>query len=124
MTIKEFIEKAIEGGWFPVGKGFNTSYSWHAEDDYHTWVFDFDVDDVERARMDRAEILLDPKAWQAVGKVEGWEVYVDKFGSLNAGEESKRDILSKMQRSWHYKMHQMIDALAEGKSLEESIKTL
>lgn len=43
MTIKEFIEKAIEGGW------------------------------IVRASLTHLEILFDPLAWKAVGKVAGWD---------------------------------------------------
>ena len=51
MTIKQFIEKAIGGGWKPHDH-FNEPC---------------DIGDLKYA-----EILLDPLAWKAVGKVEGW----------------------------------------------------
>lgn len=57
-----------------------------------------------------AEILLDPKAWQAVAKSLGEGNTTVK----NAPTLSKR-FISKWAR---YKMHQMIDALIEGKDIE------
>jgi len=82
MTIKDFINKAIEGGWMP----------------------DADTPEIYYEGI-RTNALLDPLAWQAVGKVEGWE---------------DRDT----EPNWQNKMHQMIDALVEGKTLEEFIETL
>lgn len=86
MTIQTFIEKAIEGGWKP-------SASWFGDvpvdsDGYHT-------------------VLLNPLAWKAVGKVEGW-VWNDE--KRNAG--------------YIYNMHRMIDALAEGKTIEQFLEIL
>lgn len=90
MTIKEFVSKAIEGGWET-----NIRYpKWHFTD-----------------------VVLDPKAWQACGKVEGW---VEESGAavFFVGTEANE------VPEWHYNMLKMIDALAEGKSLEQFIKTL
>ena len=78
MTIKTFIEKAIEGGWE------KPSFGWETEDE-----------------SEQAVMFLDPLAWQAVGIVVGW----DDYGS-------------------RVQMHNMIDALTEGKSLKEFIETL
>lgn len=87
MKIKQFIEKAVEEGYgwkkWDVGGWGNLEKSPHLE-----------------------AVLLDPKAWEAVGKVEGWH---DK---------------ELWHWSWQNQMHAMIDALAEGKTLEEFIKTL
>ena len=83
MTIKQFIEKAKQGGW-------DESSSW------------FDGVVIPQ------KMLLDTDAWRAVGKVERWGVgWYD------------RNI-----PGWHYEMLVMIDALAEGKSIEDYIKTL
>lgn len=88
MTIKEFIEKAIEGGWkyndYCDGKGC---------EDRH--------------------IFLDPLAWQAVGKVHWGD------GALQMNSKYGFRLYV-----WKDQMHRMIDALAEGKTLEEFISTI
>lgn len=56
--------------------------------------------------MSDAEVFLNPKSFQAVGKVEGWNNPYP------------------LQEAWLHNMHRMIDALAEGKSLEDLIATL
>ncbi len=75
------------------------------------------------------EIVLDPLAWQAVGKTMGWLHNV----CSGCGEEKPcwcdtSDVRfscgsDKILRC-HYKMHCMIDSLIEGKTLEEFLATL
>ena len=50
-------------------------------------------------------VLLNPKVWQAVGKVEHW--YEGHYGP-----------------EWLHHMHKMIDALAEGHTLEAYIQSV
>lgn len=95
MTIQTFIEKAIEGGWTQPPEGTAAQMFMHQT------------------------IFLDPEAWKAVGKVEGWwhcTVHVDGGEEVRC-EDPKHD-------DWFKNMHRMIDALAEGKSIEEFITTL
>lgn len=139
MTIEQFIQKAKEGGWkypqathvFDVGcprckycgvermvidrqrvvlekeEGSGGELAEVTEKRY----------DMEGGPCDKsplryvsdAEILLDPLAWQAVGKVEGWH-----RGSLDEA----------FHPTWKQNMHRMIDALAEGKTIEDYLKTL
>lgn len=122
MTIKQFIEKAIEGGWVPkypprlwqngvaeVRNGFfgacrvkfyrkdgtvGTKY-WHI--------------------ADTLAILLDPLAWQAVGKVEGWEDVPIRCGSCHTYCN---------RNDWRTKMIEMTEYLIQGKTIEEFLKTL
>ena len=123
MKTQEFIEKAIEGGW---------EYSGYVDHSDKTQVSDGQMI-VEHGRVWHAgsvreikSILLDPKAWEAVGKVDGQGVfciecdnYVPVFG------ECECDDVEPVPQEWHiYKMHEMIDALIAGQSLEEYIKTL
>lgn len=80
MTIQQFIDKAIAGRWkYPS---------------LQEVVF-------------RKSIFLDPLAWQAVGRVDGW-----------AGGEETAAMFARTQ------MHRMIDALADGKTIEEFLETL
>lgn len=99
MNQKTYIEKAIEGGWNYGRTGHDriTIANGEAYFGLHGTVFYL---------KNVSEILLDPRSWQAVGKVEGWE--------------------RKHQGYWEPKieMHRMIDALAEGKTIEEFLETL
>lgn len=91
MTIPEFLEKAIEGGWsnrfeHKSNTGFPCT----------------------------EQILLDPLAWQAVGKIAGWSSANPKsIAASMYGEEG-----------WKWNMHGMVNALIEGKTIEEFISTL
>ena len=86
MEIKQFIEKAEKGGYKKSDREN------HLRTKFNISSIPYEV------------VLLDPLAWKAVGKVEGWGY--------------------KTKGNWFDKMHQMIDALCEGKSIEEYIKTL
>lgn len=100
MEIKQFIEKAIEGGL----KAVFENEEWVVSGYLVCWY--------DGASYPVAEILLDPLAWKAVGKVEGW--------SANYSYSST----STKIRGWGDYMHQMINALAEGKTIEEYLKIL
>ena len=96
MEKKEIVEKAIQGGWcFVDGKLHWSEHEQH-----------FYINPNDRIYIPIEVFLLDPKFFQAVGKVEGW--HMD----------------SKMQAHWKINMHRMIDALVDGKTIEEYIKTL
>ena len=86
---KDFIEKAIKGGWKQSLPKF-----------------------VLNTTIDINNIFLDPLAWQAVGKVEGWRT-----------RKCEKEICIPCN-DWKYAMHRMIDALAEGKSVEQFLQTL
>jgi hypothetical protein len=85
-AMERFIEKAKKGGWR----------------------------EVHEVRMVPESILLDPAAWRAVGKVEGWP------------ETKRRRTGSYLFGGWVLKMHCMIDALAaaeeNGQSQEEALE--
>ena len=103
MTTKQFVEKAIEGGWKVDGVSDSNLREW-ADDFFFGYV------------------ALDPKAWEAVGKVEGW----GKEGlcgacNLYLTEEGEEPC---PQEGWKHKMLGMIDALIKGKTIEEYLKTL
>ncbi len=116
MTIKQFIEKAIGGGWKPKA-------SWFGDvpidsSGYHT-------------------VLLNPEAWKAVGKVEGWNVTtykqtvparivsrVSRKGVVKYSVPAHIRMMKKPNARWKREMHRMIDALAEGKTIEQYLETL
>lgn len=106
MTIQSFIEKAIKGGWrkehnpkqdgltvgFPTAPGFSGYFSvyWQAH-----------------------AILLDPEAWKAVGKVEGWATVESSYYDDGATCDM-----------WLHEMHRLIDTLATGGTIESYLETL
>ena len=61
----------------------------------------------------KLEMFTDPKAWEAVGKVSGW------LQPMPSKYDFNDDIAE-----WQDKMYGMIDALIEGKTIEEYIETL
>lgn len=93
MTPKQFIEKAIEGGWKARGVEIGGEDGWKSLESMMNFV------QIE-------EILLDPLAWSAVGKVEGW---------------SDDGLITGINRKY---MHRMVDALCAGKSIEQFLETL
>lgn len=126
MTTKQFIEKAIEGGWDIDG----IDVSDYVLEEDGSFFFNIDTKNNDGIRSHLGLILLDPKAWQAVGKVEGWGIETvyslpkDTFrlyGVCGTRQEPSVDVV---QKTYIRKMHRMIDALAEGKSVEEYLKTL
>jgi len=99
MSIKEFIEKAIEGGRYK---------------------------DYGEVPTNGSEILLDPKAWEAVGKVEGWE---DETYDINMPANNKRGAYkikmkrrkSKSEPAWKKKQLNFVKHLQQGLSIEEAL---
>lgn len=106
MTIEQLIEKAIAGGWKYLGMNGKHSLALALED----------------AEKQNFTFLLDPEFWKAVGKVE-WD---GKFSCPHWESELVGERSFKMVEMphWKYYMHAMIDALAEGKTIEEFIATL
>lgn len=102
MTPKEFIEKSIFGGYLEC--------NYVKERGHRTFVF-FKKSGEIVGIYNLFEIFLDPKAWEAVGKVEGW------------GEMPSGDIWQGKLR-FKYNMHRMIDSLIEGKSIDDFLATL
>ena len=117
---QQFIEDAIAGGWksgllelpnsyYEVDtlsrKQGDTTGVWfyHTELDLNKWPIKKSIEVLA------GEILLDPLAWQAVGKQRGWFV----------GNDNEFDNARKMGR-WH----RFIDHLADGNTIEEALKEI
>lgn len=79
------------------------------------WEGDWNV--IERAWDYRARqsIFLDPLAWQAVGNILD-EEFIER--------EQARGVYVSCRWDYRLHMHRMIDALIEGKTIEEFISTL
>jgi hypothetical protein len=110
MKIQQFIEKAIEGG-YREGRTNWQYFDITAEGAVHQ--------EDERTVIPVEKILLDPEAWKAVGKVEGWcDSNVGVNGAcVDCGFKTHGC-------QWLENWHSMIDALAEGGSIESYLETL
>ena len=128
MTIEQFIEAAIEGGYILGNDKVNT----FEESDSHyssCWYFHKGFDYLI------PEILLDPESWKAVGKVKGWSIEMQMPMFMKEPQNDPNTFVASemggrfgydFQRMpfWYFKMVGMIQALYEGKTLEEYIATL
>lgn len=128
MTIKEFIEKAIEGGWI-----YQDEKPVYDNTQKAPCIARFTFDGINFG-ITLEQIILDPLAWQAVGKVEGWNErgkHNMKGNNLRCSDCGEKPHVgtgvcyrNHKDSEWKNNMHQMIDALTEGRSLEEFISTL
>jgi hypothetical protein len=103
-SIQCFIEKAIAGGWRPDDRDFSITRFFERH-------FEYQLRNIGAGRSSAVRfmvyetVLLDPKVWQAVGKVERW--YEGYYGP-----------------EWLHHMHKMIDALAAGHTLEAYVQSV
>jgi hypothetical protein len=123
-TTQQFIEDAIKGGW-----GFLPRINKHAS---RCEITGDNVDLYYRDNFHETTvqaILLDPLAWQAVGKTRGWDfaycyqchTKVMLWAECECDEDEVTPI-AKM--GWHFKWVAFIDTLAEGKTIEESLQAI
>lgn len=121
MTATErFIKDAIEGGWKPESVG-------------HLELVNYGLQRVI------SRIMLDPTAWQAVGKVRGWKgKQCPKCGeNAERGHEMHTydwhcDYCGLCEEEWPINfnetyianMHSLIDALCEGKTIEDYLTSI
>ena len=109
MEIKTFIEKAIEGGWeIPVELLGKHKLRELGEAVSSPYFLEYLL----------PSVLLDPKSWEAVGKVSSWEVHECE------GDGTGEGCGNGCYPTYRDKMHQMIDALIEGGNIESYLKTL
>jgi len=98
MTINEIICKAMDGGYIPEG---GIQKEWNPK-----------IEKIQDcADLNISDCVLDPKFWIAVGKELDWT-------------HSEIGQIGNYVEDWKIKMHQMIDHLIEGKSIEDFISTL
>lgn len=125
MTIKQFIEKAIEGGATFQG----VDYSKHSLTVDNRRCGVWAEKDGQRSFIEVLHAVLRPSVWKAVGSAEGWKGF-----RRNAGDatwalydwESDADSLVDMSGipEWQWKMHAMIDHLCNGGTVESYLETL
>lgn len=117
MTIKKFIGKAIEGGWdlkaFTESKGFKGYGKPSFTEKYISVV----TGSSTKRQILTQNVLLDPRAWEAVGKVEGW-------GGMHFCDDNDSCGNSGCYPVYRDKIHQMIDHLIQGGTIESYLETL
>ena len=107
MKIEQAIKKAIEGGWL---KNILKNYTYEV---FGTSCIEF-FDKETGAKVmiiQIAEMLLDPQFWQCLGKAMGWE-------------EVWRENNTPHIKDWKVYWHELIDHLAEGKTIEKYFEEL
>jgi hypothetical protein len=102
--IQQFIEKAFVGGWQPGDRDFRIIGFYERYFEYQP-LSTFPGRSSTIRMMVYEAVLLNPKVWQAVGKVEHW--YEGRYGP-----------------EWLHHMRKMIDALVEGHTLEAYIRSV
>ena len=120
-NIETFIEKAIKGGWNPYKLDNKVWYyqTVDYDDDFDGYIHFTSTVNGDGRKYWMKDILLDPEAWKAVGKVEEWTHFGDcryhPVGNLCpvCSEGDYKD-----------KMHRFTDARCEGKTIEEAIKEI
>lgn len=106
MTTKEFIEKAVEGGY-----------------DGYTKPFCIECGNYEA--KNGGDLFLDPKAWEAVGSVEGWTIDSPLLdGGLLYEACYPEGAIEFELDGYKSKMYEMIDHLIEGGSITSYLETL
>lgn len=115
MTATEhFIKDAIDGGWNDLMKGVPFEVRG-----------DSIITQTDKGNESLFEtvscMLLDPLAWQAVGKTRGWSVY--PVCSIH-GADCLLDCSHGVKTEHEYKWHRFIDHLNDGKTVEEALLAL
>lgn len=132
MTIQTFIEKACEGTFYlydPYYRSKDKIVKFHMLLHQRVIVED---EHGHKHRIPVSDVLLSVEAWKAVGKVEGWEYKeAEKGNGMKIDpaqiDSKEREAIAKewgIKPDWLVYMHDMIDALAEGKTTEQYLETL
>ena len=116
MTIKQAIEKAIEGGWSGTEGLFGKHYPRTKKQREHLLKlitptgkkYDISKYVVENLIEDG---VLDPEFWQCLGKSLGWPIKKSSIGGIDIYD-------------WNYFAREWFESIMEGKSLEDFFKTL
>lgn len=119
---QQFIEDAIKGGWKLHGM-FDVS---EVKDKYNsgTWRFakctNPETGKSFSTHIEYGELLLDPLAWQAVGKTRGWKSVIEH----NHDSEDSCTSFCLQQigtLSWRGAWRKFYHHLADGKTIEEAL---
>lgn len=123
MTIKQAIEKAIDGG-YDYGELFDTLVTPHKRivgDDGGLILLE--DDGIVIGTLDKEKYLLSPEFWMSLGKAMGWCEYAVCIhdGKMNCFEKNH---WAGYMGEWKWKWHRFVDALSEGKSPEDFFNEL
>lgn len=99
-STQRFIEDAIAGGWH-----HSTAPSLHTSDHYFGTLF---------------QPLLDPLAWQAVGKTRGWNRRTFRQSTPRCIRMTTKPTPNRWKKEWHT----FIDHLADAKTIEEALTAI
>ena len=124
MTIKQFIEKSIKGGfrWEEKREGHQekivvlNNYWFEYHDTYKIPVAVGDFTNI--IKLNTHWLFLRPDFWRCAGKEMGWD---DKT-KLKKGYSTFKQ--STGEDYWKYQWHRFIDHLAEDKSIESFFESL
>lgn len=116
--IEKFIEDAHSGGYLP-----ETTIKWNALPDkvelkgnYAYFWGDDEWDVKTYASEDIHKILLSPEAWKAVSKTRDWNQ--GNYDSCPTCEGNEMTV------DWRYYMHQFIEDVAMGKSINQALEAI
>lgn len=117
MTIKEFVEAAVKGGWkndqdVKIDPKYGLIISWSVKKDHDNGNLGHGM-----TLLDWTELYLDPEAWLAIGKVMGWSE--SKFYSFD-GFHATGETLAEAQ--WHFR--RFCNELWKGKTIEEALSII
>lgn len=75
------------------------------------------------SKIELAEALLNPLAWQATGKTRGWGLICTECLTEGGERTSCSCGMSypPTDYKWHWSWHRFIDALADGKDIEQAL---
>lgn len=129
MTRQEFAEKAIKGGFNPLGQKYLDA---RAEENgmvcikYTLWDMPLSIS------FD--SLVYNPRAWEAVGKAMQWQnmprmmtLEIQDRVVQRLKDEEFRKVLTRetvFRPWWLHVMHKMIDAQADGKTIDDYIATI
>lgn len=111
---QQFIEDAIKGGWGILPRINKRPSS------FEIWDDDIDLkyrDNFHSTTIQK--IILDPLAWQAVGKTRGWDRQEEHTDGKILG-----DRFNGLRDKWKKNWHRFIDRLADGKTIEEALQAI
>jgi hypothetical protein len=112
MMIQEAMNKAVDGGYHIDGSdGIATSYI-GANDEYSAWTR---TDNDSSFMVPVEETFLDPRFWQALGRILGWSEVCDLSITCVHGHEECRQCHGYY---WMYQWHCFIQVLADGHTPE------
>lgn len=124
---QQFIEDAIAGGWrvfAPSDKPIEVAET-------GTWPIIHGTAPSGVLKLwPLASCLLDPLAWQAVGKTRGWpenEIYLcpdcETIG-VGTGNHMQACKIKDRMYPWRTYLHRFSDALCDGKDIEASLSSI